>query len=63
MSGRAKLIRLKVIKALRRAIYKPVDLCPSLPLIEVVVRLDRPLRAILLAETGVLDSRERIRKP
>jgi hypothetical protein len=56
MSGRAKLIRLKVVKALRRAIYKPVELYPSRPLIHVVVRLDRPLRAILLADTGVLDS-------
>lgn len=56
MSGRARMLRLKLVRALRRAIYKPVDVYPSPQLIRLVVRLDRPLRGILLADTGVLDS-------
>jgi hypothetical protein len=56
MSGRARIIRQKLIRALRRAIYKPVDVYPSPQLIRLVVRLDRPLRDLLIAESGVLDS-------
>lgn len=50
------MLRLKLARALRRAIYKPVDVYPSPQLIRLVVRLDRPLRGILLADMGVLDS-------
>lgn len=57
MSCRANMLRVKLIRALRRAIYKPVDVYPSPALIRVVVRLDKPLRSILLAETAVLDSK------
>lgn len=61
MRTRIQRFNVQAIKALRRVLYLPIRVYPTRLAIEVIYRIDRPLRDYIINSSGVLNSKKRIR--
>ena len=61
MRTRLQRFNVQAIKALRRVLYLPIRVYPTRLAIEVICRIDRPLRDYIINSSGVLNFKKRIR--
>lgn len=61
MRTRLQRFNVQAIKALRRVLYLPIRLYPTKLAIEVIYRIDGPLRDYIINSSGVLNFKKRIR--